>query len=124
MGCRQIAWNLTGLEVFVVRTFICTCGEKIFFDDSCCNNCGSQVGHCPVCRNVVALIGNEQQGYRCGNPACGTPLLKCHNYLVHGVCNRCVVYPTEGLPPPQPLCDCCRYNQVIPDLTIPGNQDK
>ncbi len=52
--------------------------------------------------------------YRCGN--CQEPLGKCWNYSANNVCNRCVSPPAEGA-----LCDCCRFNATIPDLSIKEN---
>jgi hypothetical protein len=65
----------------------------------------------------------DSLGYRCGNPQCGASLVKCYNYAVENVCNRCIVPQSDGQPP-EPLCDCCRYNDTIPDLTVPGNREK
>ncbi len=47
--------------------------------------------------------------------------MKCHNYAVENVCNRMVVM-AEGHA--DTLCDCCRYNEMIPDLTISGNRER
>jgi hypothetical protein len=39
------------------------------------------------------------------------------------VCNRCLAVGPAGTPP-EPLCDCCRYNDTIPALSVPGNREK
>lgn len=57
----------------------------------------------------------------CGPDECGAILVKCLNYAVHNVCNRCVV---ESNQDEQPLCDCCEFNDTIPDLSIAGNQQR
>ena len=49
-------------------------------------------------------------------------LVKCHNYEVEDVCNRCIQLedaPKKTLK----LCDYCRFNDTIPDLTVPGNRE-
>jgi hypothetical protein len=103
-----------------VRVFQCECGQPIFFDNSTCLKCLRPLGFCPVCRCLSTL---EQQGdgaLKCLHPGCGAALDKCFNYLQHNVCNRCVQHPT----PPGTLCDCCRCNVTIPDLSVPGNIEK
>ncbi len=52
---------------------------------------------------------------------CGAKLLKCVNYSQHKVCNRCLL--ADGASETG-LCDCCRFNQTVPDLTVPGNAQK
>lgn len=103
-----------------MRRYQCNCGNTLFFDNSLCVNCGMELGFCPTCKNLVPLLKTEI-GYRCGNDACGASLSKCSNYSQYQVCNRCVVSSTtEG----QELCECCHFNQTIPDLTIPGNLER
>lgn len=39
------------------------------------------------------------------------------------MCNRCIPTPTE--PQTEPLlCNCCRFNDTIPDFTAESNQEK
>jgi hypothetical protein len=104
-----------------VRTYRCTCGNTIFFDNSQCLACGNEVGYCPACNEMTTLVRQQDGTLRCGHDHCGVALLKCHNYAVHNVCNRCVQ--AEGAAP-EPLCDCCRFNETIPDLSVPGNLKK
>lgn len=85
--------------------------------------CGAELGFCPACRRIAPIVPLNGKTYRCGNPTCGATLAKCANYKEYDVCNRCVAVPTDGSVPP-PYCDCCRYNQTIPDLSIPGNRLK
>lgn len=105
-----------------MRAYHCHCGNRVFFDNSQCLACGSELGHCPGCRQVVGLVPVEDVVglYRCGNAQCGAVLRKCFNYAEHAVCNRCVLDGAgEGA-----LCDCCRFNDTIPDLSVPGNVGK
>ncbi len=103
-----------------MRTFQCSCGETLFFDNTSCASCGAQVGFCPVCRSISPLHGSDENGFTCGNPSCRSSLIRCYNYRVEKVCNRCVAVEPAG----EPLCDCCRYNETIPNLTVPGNREK
>ncbi|PCF97123.1 zinc-binding metallopeptidase family protein [Vreelandella nigrificans] len=104
-----------------MQTFSCRCGNALFFENTHCLACESEVGWCPACTNIVALEPLTGGGYRCTNKNCGVALMKCHNYAVENVCNRMVVM-AEGHA--DTLCDCCRYNDVIPDLDIIGNRER
>jgi len=110
-----------------MQTFECPCGLRLFFENSRCLACERDVGWCPVCRTLTALEpAADGDGVVCARAACGAALRRCHNYATHHVCNRCV---QRGATPPggtadQPLCDMCRFNAVIPDLSIAGNLEK
>lgn len=103
-----------------MRVFQCECRQPIFFDNSVCLKCARPLGFCPVCRNLAALEAQPDGSFKCLRPGCGAALTKCFNYAAHEVCNRCVALPAA----PGTLCDCCRFNAVIPDLTVPGNKQK
>src|SRR5262249_26472102 len=100
----------------------------LFFDNSICLSCGREVGYCPACRGIVALLPAAGEKLRCGNSACGVLLAKCYNYLRYNVCNRCFladsITSSDYCPERPPLCDCCRFTRVIPDLAVPGNLEK
>lgn len=102
-----------------MRTFECVCGAQLFFDNTGCVSCGRELGWCPGCRRIVPLEPLATGGYRCLLRDCGTVLMKCGNYAGHGVCNRMV--PVDGQCSAASLCDCCRYNAVIPDLSVEGH---
>ena len=94
----------------------------LFFENAGCVACGREVGWCPVCRGLNALLPQDDGWFRCGNPACGAVLGKCVNYAQHNVCNRCVT--VEGGQATAALCDCCRFNETIPDLSVSGNRER
>ncbi len=100
-----------------MRTYRCICGNVTFTDNTRCLACGHELGYCPVCRNLSALLPQADGTLKCGNADCGAGLAKCFNYSQHKVCNRCVPLPAEA----EALCDCCRFNDTIPDLTVAGN---
>ncbi|SDN70761.1 zinc-binding metallopeptidase family protein [Vreelandella arcis] len=104
-----------------MQTFSCRCGNPLFFENTHCLACQSEVGWCPVCTHIVALEPLPKGGYRCTHPSCGSALMKCQNYVLSNVCNRMVVM-NDGYA--DTLCDCCRYNAMIPDLTINGNRER
>ncbi len=105
-----------------MRPFSCTCGNAVFFENTACVACHREVGWCPVCRQIVALEPDPDavDGTRCGNLACGAALRKCHNYATEQVCNRCIPATDDT----SPLCDGCRLNHIIPDLSVEGNREK
>ncbi|MDP3536581.1 putative zinc-binding metallopeptidase [Halomonas sp. M1] len=104
-----------------MQTFSCRCGNPLFYENTHCLACQSEVGWCPACSHIVALAPLTNGGYRCTNPSCNAALMKCHNYAVENVCNRMVVM-HEGHA--DTLCACCRYNAVIPDLAINGHRER
>ncbi len=106
-----------------MRTFNCTCGNILFFENTQCLKCGHEVGWCPACENLSALVPDEAGVLHCGHEGCGAALVKCPNYAVEQVCNRCLVVQEEPHPPGT-LCDYCRFNDTIPDLSIEGNREK
>ena len=106
-----------------MKNFHCSCGNRLFFENTQCLQCGHEVGWCPVCESLGAIVQEPSGGYRCGHSECGALLAKCHNYAVEGVCNRCIAHQGE-LPAAGALCDCCRFNDTIPDLTVEGNREK
>lgn len=107
-------------------TFPCTCGSRLFFNNTVCTNCGSEVAWCEVCRKMTPIIA-ENGRYKCGNPKCAAAVMKCHNYAVEAVCNR--VLAVDPAAPPlvaDPLtgvglCKACRLNNIVPDLSVEGN---
>ena len=105
-----------------MKTFSCACGVRLFFQNVRCTGCGRETGWCPRCERIVALEPVAPDRYRCARRSCGAELTKCRNYADHGVCNWMVAL-DPGAPAP-PLCACCRYTEVIPDLTIDGHRER
>ena len=106
-----------------MQTFNCTCGNTLYFENSQCLSCGQETGWCPACRSITALLRDSEGFYRCGNAACGHVLVKCFNYAQENVCNRCISA-DKATPGSASLCDCCKYNDTIPDLSVEGNKEK
>jgi hypothetical protein len=97
-----------------MQTYRCTCGNRLFFDNTVCVVCQAEVGWCECCHRITTLepmasnsangaggaVGDESDGagvtanpdggndYRCGNVDCRALLRKCHNFAVEDVCNR------------------------------------
>lgn len=107
-----------------MRTFHCSCDNTIFFENSRCVACHSELGWCPACDGLRAIAADEHGHYHCQHSGCGARLIKCHNYAVHHVCNRCIAVPEAEPPRVHPLCDYCDFNEIIPDLSVPGNRER
>jgi len=104
-----------------MRQYRCVCDATVFVDNSRCLACGRDLGFCPRCRKLVALSPLRDGRWQCGDRACGAALAKCGNYSQHNVCNRCLPAASGG---DSLLCDCCRFNEIIPDLKVEGNWEK
>jgi hypothetical protein len=109
-----------------MRSFTCSCGNQMFFDNSICMNCKREVGWCPCCHAIVDVTTGNDGTFLCAT--CNTSLVKCSNYGSFNVCNRFVASKaaegTQRETSAGVFCDCCRFNRVIPDLNIEGNREK
>ncbi len=104
-----------------MRTFPCSCGNKLFFGNTQCLACGLETGVCPECHGVAPLVGDEPEGLYCGHRDCGIALKKCANYLLERICNRCLRADDESS---ETRCDYCALTAVIPDQSVAGNHEK
>jgi hypothetical protein len=106
-----------------VKTSHCTCGNRLFFDNTQCVRCGSETGLCPECYFITALEPTGEGVYRCGHADCATHLVKCRNYAVEQVCNGLVEVAADGSHD-WVLCHECLLTRIIPNLSVPGNREK
>src|SRR5688572_11698843 len=95
-----------------VRSFECACDARVFFENTRCLSCQRELGFLPDELVVAALAPGEG---RAVTTAFGA-YRKCENYAEHGVCNWLV--PEAEM---STLCQACRLNRVIPDLSNPEN---
>lgn len=118
-----------------MRTYRCTCNNRLFFDNTNCLACNKDVGWCEGCGRITTLEPVDESGnYRCSYTDCGQSLRKCHNFAVENVCNRCYTCDPNGPPqsaanngepaPANLLCAACQLTETIPDLTVEGNREK
>ncbi|WP_447971441.1 zinc-binding metallopeptidase family protein [Nitrospira sp. M1] len=105
-----------------MKKFTCHCGNTLFFENTQCVACNSDVGWCPACQRLTGLILSSDI-FQCGFTDCQASLIKCHNYDIEHVCNRCIVVNTNEAASTS-LCDYCRYNDTIPDLSVEGNRER
>jgi hypothetical protein len=96
-----------------MRSFDCACGARIFFDNTRCLSCSRELGFSP---DELLLVAFEPSDERRVSTPFGT-YVKCDNYAEPGVCNWLV--PEAEM---SSLCQACRFNRVIPDLSDPENK--
>jgi len=96
-----------------VKSFHCTCGHRLFFESTACVACGRELGFDIGSRELLTLEGT---GTALLTTVDGRSFRHCRNRLESGACNW-LVPGTDG----PGYCAACRLNDVIPDLSRPGN---
>jgi hypothetical protein len=95
-----------------MRTFRCdVCGLGLYFENSECTKCGSILAFLPDARVLAAVADAGDGQLRC----CGqeeATYRHCKNRTAYAACNWAV--PIQDA---QPLCESCRLNDMVPDLT-------
>jgi hypothetical protein len=96
-----------------MRTFTCSCGARLFFENTRCLQCQSELGFLPDRGELAALRAGESGHFE----AAGGRYRKCINYAEVEACNWMIPAGDE-----QALCRACRLNNVIPDLSDPQHR--
>ncbi len=96
-----------------MKLFRCTCGQRIFFDNTACVRCGSQLGFDPQSLLMLTLDSKPDGTYV---DSIGTEFRYCRNFHEHGVCNW--LLPKAGK---NKYCLGCERTKLIPGLDVPGN---
>ena len=130
------------------RAYKCQCGFPVFFRNSECLNCGTQLGYDPQQSRLLPLMAATTpatwviwQAARLSDPMTGMngdvdstllsvfpPLTqtykRCVNLLTPAACNWLVPLNEHGDGTESPLlCRACRLNRIIPDLHDPEHPD-
>ncbi len=101
-----------------MKTYTCTCGELLFFENVSCVHCKREVGFLPDLICIGSLQPADNGLYSTEVPeAKGRLYKKCQNYSKTGVCNWMIPAETEK----ECFCVSCRLDTVIPDLSVPQN---
>ena len=97
------------------RTFVCSCGNQIFFRNNQCVRCRKPLGYRPRDATLVPLDAGSQHGTWIA-PGGGTPQKYCGNHDTPAQCNWML-----GADDSNPLCIACRLNRTIPNLSDKDN---
>ncbi len=97
-----------------MRVFHCECGATVFFNNSVCLSCQRELGFMPDRLDMASFANNDEAKVETPHGA----YRKCANYLREGVCNW--LLPADSQ---EELCQACRLNNVIPDLSGPENRE-
>ena len=98
-----------------MESFRCHCGATVFFENTRCITCGRELAFVPWTGDMTAIESALPQGFRA---LCdGVVYRKCSNYFDEGVCNWLVPRGEQGS-----LCQACKLNRVVPDLSQPENR--
>jgi len=103
-----------------MRTFLCHCGNRLYFENTVCYGCGLDVGYLPDRQELAALRQVDGRLWEAeSHEGRAGRYRKCVNYEVQQVCNW-MVPALEN----EPFCHACRLNRVIPDLSVPDNRQR
>jgi hypothetical protein len=104
-----------------MRTYHCEfCNNPVYFENTRCTRCNHELGVLPEVLRVSALEPNADGSWNAlTDLTAGTRYRKCENYQVHAVCNWMIPAQTEHR-----FCIACRLNDVIPNLSRPGFQER
>nr|WP_258196777.1 putative zinc-binding metallopeptidase [Pseudomonas japonica] len=97
----------------------CRCGQAIFFGNSLCLNCEAPLGYLPV-KNLVSALTPALSGGQWSLDAApnGITVRRCENFSTPAACNW-LILTSDG----HALCQACRLNRTIPDLSVPENPE-
>ena len=103
-----------------MKTFRCTCGNTLYFENTVCVQCGRKLGFLPD-ELVLSALEPDRKGnfVALATEARGHHYRQCRNYADQDACNWMV-----SADDPNPYCVACRLNQVIPNLGKPGNRER
>jgi len=94
------------------------CGELIYFENSICLNCSSELGYIPGIDRMSSLELQNNHTYKALTPSAGGSLYKkCSNYSIENICNW--MLPADEN---EDQCISCRLNLHLPDLSVFENR--
>jgi len=107
-----------------MKTFNCTCGALVFFENVTCLVCGRELGFLPDVLSLSSLEPAKNGMFQANAGRRGQQLYKkCQNYAKESVCNWMIAADASAGQNDDPFCASCRLNQIIPDLSREQNHD-
>src|SRR5262245_27569543 len=102
-----------------MRPFTCDCGQPLFFDNTRCLGCGSEVAYAPA-RRHLGPIDRANGGTWTFRDDDGKALVRlCAHRMAAAACNW-TVPATE----PHAICLSCRTTRTIPDVSVARNAER
>ncbi len=100
-----------------MRFLTCShCGQRVFFENTQCETCGSRLGYVPQEQRMVAFAVDAEGTWQRLGPT-GPSFRPCLNYAQEQVCNWMV--PAAST---LSLCASCATTHTIPALSKPENR--
>ncbi len=105
-----------------MRLFTCqSCGNTVFFENVRCEKCGHALAYLPDQRRVAAIVPvegahNTYTALVKDKKAAAAQYRLCQNGVDYTACNWAVRADDDN-----PLCEACRLNEAIPDLSNPAH---
>lgn len=94
-----------------MKTGICRCGNRIFFNNTACLACEAKLGRCVCCGELTSVTITRNQ-VTCDG--CNRQVFACTNQQ-HDMCNSLIQREGE-------LCRWCQFTSIVPDLSVEGNE--
>jgi hypothetical protein len=105
------------------RAYHCQCGRQVFFRNSVCLACRTPLGYVAARMALYPLQPGPEEGtwqvHGTDDPQAGASYRRCGNFDTPAACNW--LGAADGGPAGPGLCEACRLNRTIPDLTLPEN---
>ncbi|MFP8966616.1 putative zinc-binding metallopeptidase [Pokkaliibacter sp. CJK22405] len=103
-----------------MKIFQCQCcGQRLYFENTHCEQCGATLGFIPSRSRLVALAPAEMAGsFHVVDEPQGVAWRFCSNHQ-QGVCNWLV--PESQA---EEFCPACALNRTIPDLSVPAHHER
>jgi hypothetical protein len=99
------------------NAFSCRCGRPVYFRNSLCLGCKSQLGYEPGLQQVFAISpATESNEWKLDAPYDEMTWKRCENFDSPAGCNWLTPADEEAT-----LCRSCRLNRTIPNLDDPDN---
>ena len=92
-----------------MKNFSCSCGQTLFFENTCCLNCDKQVGFDPTDLRMYPLNPDTKSSLNSARTL-------CRNSADFDVCNWFVTDPGRN------YCLSCQLNHTIPNLLVPDRR--
>ena len=103
-----------------MKPFHCdSCGGLVFFENKACVKCGHVLGFLPEILDLSAVEADGDSLRPLSPGSNGQLHRRCANGRQHDICNWLV--PGDD---PNPFCVACRLNDIVPDLSVPGNRER